>query len=651
MLANRNAVEENANKVEVRNKTLKESGVLSIGTSIGNVEKESLSLVPLEAPHRDEASLIGTPLITPSIAVIANSASMKVLDSIVQPEEEDLDKDVKKTFKSGLDGYIGIEHYFRFGVQFTQLILVDQCNLAPDYFKCRPLSDVYVKFPLRQFAKNSRPASNATDLMPYDPIKKEDDNVKLLQKELLEEKIFLVKQPHQTDMLDLFARSTNIKETKVFLTEMFKLFKELDPVEAITSWEECRIAHQPSEFVIVGLVKYQHAASLEKAISEKAKCSQNGFAGCYWQRGRYGFAGCYWRQERLGHSALLVAIGDEETLRADAGDGKALLAGLSVARSIGGTLRVELGMQTPPQRAAPRPRGGLSSFEGVQLPEGALPTNVLPTIPIGDHHYVMLNDFMELFDLREDYCFAIVAQNLQEDGSIIDLVNYTANDKYSIMDAYVTTGEFIEPIKALAMICKDATTCAMTLPMELEFRKVFKRLAIIEMGKISPSMTLASSSSSTNNSTLDLWNAALLEEDENQKTLSRSLGATAIGWSADIVMLLEKEVTVLTFGVGPGIMYGLCSRYFLTHAAYGLACGITDPRQFPQYGKSDLLEQKQLIIQLIEEAPQVEATEETQLLVMDAKDEMRHSKRPRHEEEGPLDKDKRLEYLITFLDG
>ncbi|MCO5610673.1 hypothetical protein L7F22_064914, partial [Adiantum nelumboides] len=33
----------------------------------------------------------------------------------------------------------------------------------------------------------------------------------------------------------------------------------------------CRIAHQPSQFVIVGLVKYQHAASLEKPISEKAK--------------------------------------------------------------------------------------------------------------------------------------------------------------------------------------------------------------------------------------------------------------------------------------------------------------------------------------------------------------------------------------------
>ena len=33
----------------------------------------------------------------------------------------------------------------------------------------------------------------------------------------------------------------------------------------------CGIAHQPAEFVIAGLVKYQHAASLEKAILEKSK--------------------------------------------------------------------------------------------------------------------------------------------------------------------------------------------------------------------------------------------------------------------------------------------------------------------------------------------------------------------------------------------
>ncbi|MCO5566848.1 hypothetical protein L7F22_020530 [Adiantum nelumboides] len=499
---------------------------------------------------------------------VKNSTGMVEQESLSLPEEKDLDKDVKKTNKSGLDGYIGIEHYFKFEVQFTQLINVDQCNLAPDHFKCRPLSGVYVKFLLRQFAKHSRPVSNAADLMPYDPIKKkplkanevhadklatyhywilsgqhsiiaaraflrnksmkydsrrefykyrtarivvdapkevavriskmknietqttmktqpyvevlkhgrgqwlayscprkpkagvprghesqkdwdafvivanitfnhssfanreahmvmypediyeqwitilenhqasfargcqpsittfrclrglEDDDVKVLQQELKEEKICLVKQPHQLDMLDLSARATNIKQTKVFLAEMFKLFKELEQVEAITSWEECRshysitdeiykslfisctqwlhlklqktketpaipkvtkgyvqwiiaqkngtsrlqfnlpwtikcvgknlegiefiqgentstvrvgvciidtthkgtissgwsaaqfgkvidrvcrIAHQPSKFVIVGLVKYQHAASLEKAIFEKAK--------------------------------------------------------------------------------------------------------------------------------------------------------------------------------------------------------------------------------------------------------------------------------------------------------------------------------------------------------------------------------------------
>ena len=87
--------------------------------------------------------------------------------------EKDIEKEVKKTSKHGLSGYVGIEHYFKFGVQFTQLISVEQCNLAPDKYKCRPLSSVYVKFLLQQFAKHSRPVSNAADLMPYDPITKE----------------------------------------------------------------------------------------------------------------------------------------------------------------------------------------------------------------------------------------------------------------------------------------------------------------------------------------------------------------------------------------------------------------------------------------------------------------------------------------------
>ena len=41
-------------------------------------------------------------------------------------------------------------------------------------------------------------------------------------------------------MLDLSPRSTNIKQTKVFVVEMLKMFKELDPIVDISSWEECR---------------------------------------------------------------------------------------------------------------------------------------------------------------------------------------------------------------------------------------------------------------------------------------------------------------------------------------------------------------------------------------------------------------------------
>ncbi|MCO5555277.1 hypothetical protein L7F22_008822 [Adiantum nelumboides] len=342
---------------------------------------------------------------------------------------------------------------------------------------------------------------------------------------------------------------------------------------------------------------------------------------------------------------------------------------------------------------------------------------MLPTIPIDDCHYVMLNDIMELFDLREDYCLAIVAQNLQEDRSTID----PENDKCSIMDAHLTTGEFVKPIEALSMIFRDVAACAPTFPMESEFKEVQERLGIMEMGREAALMIMAPSSSSANNSSIDLWNAALIKEDENQKiysclvvyddkfipcphgrgkgdlgknsslsqylenlntpkfhcshssysedkaefplfvskTLSRYLGGEAIKCNTDKVMLLEKEATISTFGVGLG-MYGLRSRCFLTHAAYGLSCRITNPRQLPQYRKHDLMKQKTPIIEHIKEAPQIEAIEKTQLLDLNvlatsADDETRHSKRPRHKErhkeEGPSDKGKRPKYFVTFLDN
>ena len=101
--------------------------------------------------------------------IVVDPTPHAILDTIVQPEEDVLDKQIQKNSKNGLDGYMGIEEYFKFGVQFTALIPVEQCEIAPMAYKCRPLSSAYVKYLVKQFAGHSRPNSNTADLMPYDP--------------------------------------------------------------------------------------------------------------------------------------------------------------------------------------------------------------------------------------------------------------------------------------------------------------------------------------------------------------------------------------------------------------------------------------------------------------------------------------------------
>ncbi|MCO5600509.1 hypothetical protein L7F22_054622, partial [Adiantum nelumboides] len=329
--------------------------------------------------------------------------------------------------------------------------------------------------------------------------------------------------------------------------------------------------------------------------------------------------------------------------------------------------------------ACPR-SGTLQVLKGVQLPKGALPTSILPTIPIGDLHYVMLNDIMELFDLREDYCLAIVAQNLKEEDAIID----PEQNKYET-----------------------------TLPTEEEFKAVQERLGITDMGR-THSSTLSQASTSRSRSkaekSVHLWNKPLVEEDENQKlivydddfiprprgrgmgdlgknsslgqylknfnyprflvfhssfsndnadvplmtlkTLSRYLGGALVRWNVDKIMLLEMQAALTMFSQGPGV-YGLRSRYFLTQAAYGLACGITDPGPLIEYGKHDLLRNKVPVLARIEEVPFAEVEIETVVLDLNVPaseeaDAARSAKRPREEEDQQLDEAKRLEYFVTF---
>ncbi|MCO5555018.1 hypothetical protein L7F22_008557 [Adiantum nelumboides] len=330
--------------------------------------------------------------------------------------------------------------------------------------------------------------------------------------------------------------------------------------------------------------------------------------------------------------------------------------------------------------------GTLQVLKGVQLLKSALPTSILPTIPIGDLHYVMLNDIMELFDLREDYYLAIVAQNLEEDDAIID----PEQDKYSVIDAHVSEDEFVDLARALAMIYNDVARYETTLPTEEEFKAVQERLGITDMGR-THSSTLSQASTSRSPSkaekSVHLWNsvAFLIVYDDDfiprprgrgmgnlgknsslgqylknfnyprflvfhssfsndnvdlplmtLKTLSRYLGGALVRWNVDKIMLLEKQAALTMFGQGPGV-YGLRSRYFLTQAAYGLVYGITDPGQLIEYGKHDLLRNKIPVLARIEEVPFVEVEIETVVpdLNMPASGEAaaRSAKRPREEED------------------
>ena len=76
----------------------------------------------------------------------------------------------------------------------------------------------------------------------------------LLEAELLEGTISLVKQANQGDMLDLNAHSMEIKQTKIFVEELFSLFKELDPVTTtFTSWDDCRLHYNITDKVYKSL--------------------------------------------------------------------------------------------------------------------------------------------------------------------------------------------------------------------------------------------------------------------------------------------------------------------------------------------------------------------------------------------------------------
>ena len=94
------------------------------------------------------------------------------------------------------------------------------------------------------------------------------------------------------------------------------------------------------------------------------------------------------------------------------------------------------------------------------------------------------------------------------------------------------------------------------------------------------------------------------------KTLSRYLGGSHVRLNANKAIFLERQAAVRFFGEGPGL-YSLRCKYYLTYAAYGLSCGITDPRLLSDCGKKHLLRTArpmEPVVPLIEEEVDVVET-------------------------------------------
>ena len=118
-----------------------------------------------------------------------------------------------------------------------------------------------------------------------------------------------------------------------------------------------------------------------------------------------------------------------------------------------------------------------------------------------------MTDIQHVFDLREDYCLAIIAQSLEDNDGFIDP---EFDQDYFGIDSNVSDTEFRPASDILAKLFRDAEEYERNLPTEEEFlarqsQLNLSRRAIVEER---PS------------GSIDVWEKSLLVSDENQKVNS-----------------------------------------------------------------------------------------------------------------------------------
>lgn len=109
----------------------------------------------------------------------------KVLQTIPRVDTKKMQKNFEAKDKRGMGGLVDYARFYPLGLTFTRQVSVLQCDLAPDEYKCRPLSKPTVTQLVQDFGEMPKPCSFAADLMPYDPITNQPIKRKDFKKEKL----------------------------------------------------------------------------------------------------------------------------------------------------------------------------------------------------------------------------------------------------------------------------------------------------------------------------------------------------------------------------------------------------------------------------------------------------------------------------------
>lgn len=137
----------------------------------------------------------------------------------------------------------------------------------------------------------------------------------------------------------------------------------------------------------------------------------------------------------------------------------------------------------------------------------------LPCLPswsfTGQQEFILLNDIMHLFNIREDYCLAALAAFSKADEGWVE----GGVDKYLLVDSKVQDSEFIPGNQVLKDMFDEAKAGESQLPSEVESTAIVERLGLADMGRFEAHTEKQDDSKTT----IHLWTRSVLEDDENQQ--------------------------------------------------------------------------------------------------------------------------------------